>query len=231
MDSPSSPIVLYLGDDNDDNEQNQPFDSNVLLPRVSTSNDMNTSRNKRKLTNTNVCVNPSIANWSKRHRNDHNQQPSSYNFIDPDPDPEPILLDPDEYVIEELDPQSFRAFDWTIEPKPSQLPSSLLSTKKPSNPIPPISKAAIIPTYNAAKRPVDKPATISAIPNMNQKDNFIQHQGKAVNIPAPRPSLALLTMHLPKPTASINRQTSQRGRPVKNSRVPYTQTVGFLLKF
>jgi hypothetical protein len=222
MHSSSSPPVLYLGDDDDDEiEQNQYFETNRSLVTASSSNDMNISRKKRKLTNENVRINPSIATWSKRQRNDHYQQQISQNFIDNDPDPEPILLDPDEYIIEEPDPQSFRSFDWTIQPT---LPP-IIPTKIPSSPMKTLSRVSTIPTSNVnniTKRSLDNPKAIPVpIPN----DKFIQQQKRTTPIQPPRPSLAHMPLPLPKPASSIVRQNTQRGRPLKNSRIPHTQSV------
>jgi hypothetical protein len=209
----NSPPVLYLeeDDDDDDNEQNQYFGTNRSLSVASSSNDMNVPRKKRKLTNVNVRINPSIVNWSKRQRNGHYQPQLSQNFIDNDPDPEPILLDPDEYIIEEPDTPSFRSFDWTIQPTPAPV--------LPSSPVKTASRVSTILTSNVnniAKRSLDNSHTIS-------NERFIQQQKKTIAIPAPRPSLALLP--LPKPTSSLSRPNVQRGRPVKNSRILHTQSV------
>jgi hypothetical protein len=220
MDSSSSPPVLYLGDDDDD-------DNNIF--KASSSNDMQLPRKKRKLTNANVRINPSIANWSKRQKNDHYQQQSSQNFIDSDPDPEPILLDPDEYIIEEPDPHSFRSFDWTIEARPPSPPPPppppLFAKRIPSNPIQTPSRVSTAPTLNVnnvAKRLVDKPDGMSVTHPNNKR---IQPQRKPIAVPAPRPSTALLTQPLLKPASSFVRTNTPRGRPLKNSRTPYLQSV------
>jgi len=228
MHSSSSPPVLYLeddDDDDDDNEQNHYFETNMSLPKASSSNDMNLSRKKRKLTNTNVRVNPSIVNWSKRQRNDHYQQRLSQNFIDSDLDSEPILLDPNEYIIEEPDSQAYRSFDWTIQSRPPTPPRSLIATKISSNPIQTISRISNVTTSNGShvvKRSIDR---TDPIPTPNSNEKFSQQQRKSISIPPSRPSLALLSLPLPKPTSSIIRPNVQRGRPVKNSRIPNTQSV------
>jgi len=226
MNGSSSPPVLYLGDDDDDddNEQNQYFETNMSVAKASSSTDMNSPRKKRKLTNANVRVNQSIVNWSKRQRNDHYQQRLSQNFIEPDLDSEPILLDPNEYIIEEPDTQLYRSFDWTIESRPPP-PLPLIQTKLSSNPIQTISRVSTVTTSNVnnvVKRPVDKPDLIS-VTNFN--DKFIQQKRKPITVPPPRHSTALLPLPLPKPTSSIVRPNVLRGRPVKNSRIPNTQSV------
>ncbi|CAF1104089.1 unnamed protein product [Rotaria sordida] len=230
MNFSSSPPVLYLGDDDDDNnhnKQNSYVETNMSLVKTSSSssssNDMNMSHKKRKLTNTNVRINPSIVNWSKRQRNDHYQQQTSRNFIDTDPDPEPILLDPDEYIIEEPDPPTFCSFDWTIQPPPPPL----LPTKISSNhPIQTVSRGSTISNSNMnhiVQRSIDK------LDNTNSNHQFIQQQQqqqrKPIAIPVQQqPSLALVSLPLPKPTTSFFRANVQRGRPVKNSRISYTQS-------
>jgi len=238
MNGSSSPPVLYLGDDDDDddNGQNQYFERNMSLPKASSSTDMNSPRKKRKLTNANVRVNQSIVNWSKRQRNDHYQQRLSQNFIEPDLDSEPILLDPNEYIIEEPDTQLYSSFDWTIEPQPPRPPRPpppppppLIQTKLSSNPIHTISRVATVTNSNVnnvMKRPVDKPDPI-LVTNLN--DKLIQQKRKSIPVPPPppppRPSIAPLPLPLPKPTSSIARPNAQRGRPAKNSRIPNIQSV------
>jgi len=229
MNASPSPPVLYLGDDDDDdnNEQNQYFETNMSLNRASSSTDKNLSSQKRKLTNANVRVNPSIVNWSKRQRNDHYQQQLSQNFIDSDLDSEPILLDPDEYIIEEPDSQAYRSFDWTIQPRPPSPPPPppLIPTKISSNSVQTISRVSTVTTSNVnniVKRSADKPDPISVT---NSNDKFIQQQRKSIPVPLPRPSLALLSLPLPKPPPSVARPNTQRGRPVKNSRIPNIQSV------
>jgi hypothetical protein len=231
MNASSSPPVLYLGDDDDDdddNEQNQYFETNMSLNRASSSTDKNLSSQKRKLTNANVRVNPSIVNWSKRQRNDHYQQQLSQNFIDSDLDSEPILLDPDEYIIEEPDSQAYRSFDWTIQPRPPSPPPPpppppLIPTKISSNSVQTISRVSTVTPSNVnniVKRSADKPDPIT-----NSNDKFIQQQRKSIPVPLPRPSLALLSLPLPKPPPSVVRPNTQRGRPVKNSRISNIQSV------
>jgi hypothetical protein len=218
MVSSFSPPVLYLSDDDDDNEIEQHIPHAGSFASV--TND-HLPRKKRKFTDTNVRINPSIVNWSKRQRNDHYQQRVSQNFIDSDLDSEPMLLDPNEYIIEEPDSQLYRSFDWTIQSRPS--PS--ISTKISSNPIQTISRGSNATTSNVnntLKRPIDKPDAISVT---NAKEKFIQQQKKAIAMPPARPSLALLSLPLPKPTSSLMRSNAQRGRPVKNSRIPTTESV------
>lgn len=218
-DSSSSPPILYLVEDDDDDEQNNYFETNTSIPQASSSNQMNLPRKKRKLSNANVRVNPSVINWSKRQRNGHYQERLSQNIIESDLDSEPILLDPNEYIIEEPDAQSYRSFDWTIQPRPSApvpQPPPLIPTRISSNSIPTASRVATSNVNNVLKRPIDKPDT---------NDKFIQQQRKSISIPPARPSLALLSLPLPKPTSSLPRPNTQRGRPVKNSRIPTTQSV------
>ena len=222
MNSPSSPPVLYVeDDDDDDNEQNQHFGTNTSFPTALSSNDMNSSRNKRKLTHGNVRINPSVVNWSKRQRNDHYQQATTQHLIDNDTDLEPILLDPDEYIIEEPDTQSFCSFDWTIQPTPPPI----IPTRIPSSPMQTTSRVSTKPTSNgnnSTKRSLDNP---KVIPVSTPNNKSFQQQSKPAAIPASRPSLAPLSLPLPKPTSSLVRPNVQRGRPLKNSRIPHTQSV------
>ncbi|CAF3953011.1 unnamed protein product [Adineta steineri] len=220
MDSPSSPPVLYLGDDDDDDN----------ISRASSSNDRRLPRKKRKLTNTNVHINSSVVNWSKRQRNDYYQQQSSQHCSDSDS--EPILIDPDEYIIEEPDTHSFRSFDWTIQNQPPKSPTPppppVLSTKISSNPIqrssPRVPNTPLTNVNHVGKRPIEKSHTTSV---QNSNDKNIQQSRKPISMPAPRPSLAVLTLPIskpPPPPLSPIRSSTRRGRPVKNSRIPYAQS-------
>ncbi|UJR31027.1 hypothetical protein I4U23_018536 [Adineta vaga] len=229
----SSPPVLYLDDDDDDDDDDDGVDH---IYRASSSNDMRLPRKKRKLTNTNVQINPSVVNWSKRQRNDHFHRQPSQNMIDAEFDPEPVLLDPEEYIIEEPDTHSFCSFDWTIQtrpplpPPPPPPPPPLLSTRIRSSPIQTTAHVSSVPPLNvnyATKRYVDKP---DRIPNINSHERIIQQPRKPSIVPAsastpptPRPSLSVLTLPLPKPTSSIARPNTRRGRPLKNSRVLHTK--------
>ncbi|CAF3603152.1 unnamed protein product [Adineta steineri] len=219
MDSPSSPPVLYLGDDDDDDN----------ISRASSSNDRRLPRKKRKLTNTNVHINTSVANWSKRQRNDYYQQQSTQHCSDSDS--EPILIDPDEYIIEEPDTHSFRSFDWTIQNQPPKSPTPpppVLSTKISSNPIrrlsPRVPNTPLTNVNHVGKRQIEKSHTTSV---QNSNDKNIQQSRKPISMPAPRPSLAVLTLPIskpPPPPLSPIRSSTRRGRPVKNSRIPYAQS-------
>ncbi|CAF0942458.1 unnamed protein product [Rotaria sp. Silwood1] len=225
MDSSSSPPVLYLGDDDDDDDdnnyhrQNSYVETNMSLMKTSSSNDMNISRKKRKVTNTNVRINPSIVNWSKRQRNDHNQQQTSRNFIDSDLDPEPILLDPDEYIIEEPDPPAFCSFDWTIQPPPPPLLPTKISSNHPIQTISRSSTKSTSNMNNIVQRSNDR------VDDTNSNHQFIQQPRKPITIPVQQPSsTALASLPFSKPTTSFFRPNVQRGRPVKNSRISYTQS-------
>ncbi|CAF1667282.1 unnamed protein product [Rotaria magnacalcarata] len=238
MDSPSSPLVLYLGDDDDDNDnnynyhrQNSYVETNMSLSKVSSSSNMNNRRKKRKLTNTDVRVDPSVANWSKRQRNDHcQQQQSSRNFIDADSDPEPILLDPDEYIIEEPDPPQFCSFDWTIEQQPQPKPQTPIQSRR--RPLPPllpshsiqatrISTTANSTMNNSVQRSFAKP---DSVPITNSANHFVQPPRKTIATPITKPSQTFSSLSLPKPATSFCRPNVQRGRPVKNSRISYTNS-------
>ncbi|CAF1217471.1 unnamed protein product [Rotaria magnacalcarata] len=223
MDSPSSPLVLYLGDDDDDNDNNYNYHRQ--------NSNMNNRRKKRKLTNTDVRVDPSVANWSKRQRNDHcQQQQSSRNFIDADSDPEPILLDPDEYIIEEPDPPQFCSFDWTIEQQPQPKPQTPIQSRR--RPLPPllpshsiqatrISTTANSTMNNSVQRSFAKP---DSVPITNSANHFVQPPRKTIATPITKPSQTFSSLSLPKPATSFCRPNVQRGRPVKNSRISYTNS-------
>jgi hypothetical protein len=87
------------------------------LLQTSTSQPLNNrTENKRKLTSQQAHVNPSIVHQSKRYRNEQYKRSSmTHHPIELGSEAEPILVDPDDYIIEMPDSNSFRAFDWTIE--------------------------------------------------------------------------------------------------------------------
>lgn len=228
MDPSSSPIVLYLGDDDDDetgynNEQNSYFGTNQMIPKISSSIEINSAHKKRRLPDHHVHVNPtSMDTRSKRQRNDHYQQRLIHPRTDVDLDSELILLDPNDYIIEEPDTQPFRSFDWTIQAQPPSSP--LIPTRIPPNPPTAVTRTSIANgNNNVVKHPLDKG---NSVVRTNSRERFgQQQQTKTTTMPAPRPSLALLSLSSSKPTSPCVRATTQRGRPTKSSRVPTTQSV------
>lgn len=236
MDSPSSPIILYLGDDNDDyedsgnngnpNRQYSHVETSLFSTKVSSSTDMNNQYKKRKLTTTtNVRVNPSVVNWSKRQRNNQYQQQSPRDFVASSPDSDPIILDPNDYIIEEPDPPQYCSFDWTLQLQPKSTPTmSRTPSSSQSNPTSPrISTIPNSPVRKIVPRSIDRPDNILT---KNPISRSIQQQRQPIAVPVPQSSQSNVPLHLPKPTASLSRQNiQQRGRPVKNSRIPYTHSV------
>ena len=219
MNSSSSPLVLYLGDDEDDNnnEQNSYFGINQTIPRVSSSIGINSGHKKRKMPIQNAHPHSTVDNRFKRQRNDHYQQRPSSSAIDTDLDSELILLDPNEYIIEEPDSQPFRSFDWTIQPQPTS--SQLIPTRIDANAAATRSRASAVNENNTARRSMDR---VNTILRTNPKERFVQQQPppKSNTMPPPRPLLPSS-----KPTVSCARSTTQRGRPTKNSRIPRVQSV------
>jgi hypothetical protein len=181
MGSSSSPPLLYLTDDDDDDnetEQNISY-GNSFSAMI---ND-NLPRKKRKLTNTNVHINPSIVNWSKRQRNDHYHQPhpTPQNLINHDRDI--IVINPNEYHFEEQDPHSFLAFDWSSDAR--------TSTRIHQHPFHTASRMPIVPllpppsnVMNVVKHHLDHSDAIPLIPSTRQHDRYAQQsQSKLNNIP------------------------------------------------
>ena len=226
MNSSLSPPILYLEDD-DEVGQHQSTETSIPFRRDPPSTDMNIGRKKRKLSNARVRINPTVVNWPKRHRNSHYQEQSSQNCILPDCDPEPIILDPDEYIIEDPDSHAFRSFDWTIQPQST----TSLTTKIPSNSIqaiPRISNTSTSNINNVTQCHINKPDRISAT---NSNNRSIQHQRELRVASGRQPSSILLPLPVPRLTSSTARPNVLRGRPVKDSRASYTQSVGLKFSF
>ena len=167
MGSPSSsPPLLYLTDDDDDD--------NEIEHNISYENSLSTVYNdifphkKRKFTNTNVRVNPSIVNWSKRQRNDDYYQPqTAQNFVNYEPDGE--IINPNKYIHRGQNYHSFHAFDWSTD---VQTPAGIYP-----NPIQTTSRVSFVPPssiMNAAKRHLDRSDAISLNPMTHQNDRYIQ---------------------------------------------------------
>ncbi|CAF1004895.1 unnamed protein product [Adineta ricciae] len=231
MNSSSSPPVLYLEDDGGDDD-NQIYQTSLL-------NDLRLPRKKRKLTNANVQINSSDFNLPKRQRNDDFHRQSSQTTMDSELDAEPILLDPDEYIIEEPDTaHSFCSFDWTIQPRtppppllpPPSLPS--LPARMYSSSIQTPSRLSSKPSMNATYATKRHPDKLDRMPNNNNShDRHVQQSRNPISMSVPpatpphtsRSSVAVLPLPLPKPTASFAQPNTRRGRPTKNSRVPYPQ--------
>jgi hypothetical protein len=221
MVSPFSPPVLYLTDDDDDNEteQNLPYASSF----TSVIND-NLPRKKRKYTNADVRINPSLVNWSKRQRNDYYRPPqpthNSHHH-----EPETVIISRDKYNLPNQESHSFHAFDWTTEPR--------TSTRIYSNPIQPTTRVSIAPpppppnVMNVVKHHLDHSDTVPLIPITHQNDRYLQYpHRKSTNVlisatPPPAP----LPLPLPTPTSSLVRPQAQRIQPGKNTRIPYTHAV------
>jgi hypothetical protein len=223
MVSPFSPPVLYLTDDDDDNEIEQNISYGSSLTSI--HND-NLPRKKRKLTNTNVRVNPTIVNWSKRQRNDpYQHQQTTYNSFHHEP--EPMVINPDEYNLRNQQSHSFHAFDWTSEPR--------TASRIYSNPIQTNTRMSMIPSnvMNVVKHHLDQSDTVPLIPlHHHQNDRYLQHpQRKSINISIPAtpppqpPPPPPLPLPLPTPTSSIIRPHAQRIQPGKNIRIPITHSV------
>ncbi len=228
MVSSFSPPLLDLTDDDDDDheiEQNIHYGSS-LTPITNE----NLPRKKRKLTNTNVCINPSIINWSKRQRNDHYQyQPITHNSIHHQPGT--IDINPDDYSFGDQQSHSFHAFDWTTDLRaPPRIYSNPIQTASRVSMVPPLPPNAM----NVVKHHLDQSDTVPLISLPPQNDRYMQHsQRKSSNIPIPTIPPQALPLPLPTPTSSLIRPHAQRLPPGKNIRIPYIHTVSlnFLLFF
>lgn len=131
MDFRSSPSVFYIDDDHDDDRQEYFDGSRNFSHQMSTSYEMiSRAEKKRKLTNQhqpNTMLVPQ-GQGPKRPRNhpfDQGRLERSHS-IQSGTESEPILLDPEEYVIEQPEtPHSFHAFDWTLDQR--RLPTTINS--------------------------------------------------------------------------------------------------------
>ncbi|CAF3778570.1 unnamed protein product [Adineta steineri] len=216
MASSYSPPLLYLTDDDDEDETEHHIPhSNSFTSAFSD----NFPHKKRKSTNANVRINPTIANWSKRQRHDnYNPMQTSQSFENYEHDRE-TTINHNDYMYRQPESHSFLAFDWSAEaqtpsriyPNPNPLNPRLSSFAPPSNMI------------NVAKRHLDQIDTSSLIPSMHQNDSYIQQpQRKLINIPMSSNSPPPLTLPLPSPTSSIIRPMAQRVPPRKNIPTSYT---------
>jgi hypothetical protein len=218
MVSSFSPPVLYLSDDDDDNEieQNIPHAGSF----ASVTND-HLPRKKRKFTDTNVRINPSIVNWSKRQRNDHYQHQQPIYNSHHHHQSETNVHYPDEYNFADQESHSFHAFDWSSEPR--------TATRIYSNPIQTTSRVSTVPpptVMNVVKHHLDQSDAIPLMPLSRHSERYFQHaQRKSTHIPiSVTPPLPL---PLPTPTSSFVRPHAQHIQPGKNIRIPYTHSVSF----
>lgn len=214
-----SPPVLYLSDDSDDedNNNNNTNDQNIrynsLLTRI---NNDSLPRKKRKLTDTNVRINPSIVNWSKRQRNDPAYQHYSIHH-----EPEPFSINPNEYNHHNQQSHSFQAFDWSTEPRGDpRMYSNPIQTSSSSSRLPIIPSSNVM---NVVKQHLDQSDTIS-LPH--QYDRYIQQsQRKSMHIPVSTAVPPPLSLPLPTPTSSFIRPLAQRIQSGTNNRIAYTHSV------
>ncbi|CAF0797332.1 unnamed protein product [Rotaria sp. Silwood1] len=232
MESPFSPPVLYLTDD--DNDGDTQIDLSMPYGNsFKTTMNENLPHKKRKLPNTNAHINPSMLNWSKRQRNDnygyhhhHYQQQQQQqqlhmtkHFINHDP--ETIVIDPDESINEQQESHSFFAFDWSSE--------SPTSTRTYLNPIQTASRVSMPPlntVMNTTKHHLDPSETVPLFPRIHPNDRYLQQaQRKTINIPMSSSSSPPLPLPLPTATSAFTRPTAQRVQPGKIIRIPYAHSI------
>lgn len=214
MDYPPSPPVLYLEDDNDHEQGQYPGMSRSFIPCVTSTEVVHRVQKKRKLTNPNLMTNPSTVQWPKRNRIDPFDQRLAAYSHEPGSEPEPIILDPDDYVIEEPDTHSFRAFDWTIEPRRISIPVR----PKPIFPGTTIVDAPMS-LANTVHHATDRAERVFRSPMNNTTGNGRLPQRKLFNGPATQPPASPLPLPLPTPTTLLVRPATKRGRPLKASRI------------
>jgi hypothetical protein len=214
-----SPPVLYLTDDDDDNEPepHMPYISSY----ASVVND-NLPRKKRRLPNTDVQMNQTVINWSKRQRHDdyHQQHQSVYNPIHHPS--ETIVFNSDAYDYAEPKSHSFHAFDWTNEP--------LAQHRNFANHIQTASRMTVVPppnVMNVVKHHLDQSDAVPIIPLHHSNDRYGQHAPrKSTNMSIPPTPPSPIPLPLPTPTSSLVRPQAQRiHHSGKNLRIPYPNSV------
>ncbi|CAF2402549.1 unnamed protein product [Rotaria sp. Silwood2] len=228
MASPFSPPILYLTDDDNDDDSridlSMPY-GNSFEPAMNE----NLPHKKRKLPNTNAQIKPSTFSFSKKQRNDnyhhHRQQQQQQqlhiakNFINHEP--ETIVIDSDESIHEQQESHSFFAFDWTSErPTPTRTYPNQIQTASRA-PIPPLNTV-----MNVTKHHLDPSDTVPLFPRILQNDRYIQQaQRKTINIPMSSPSSSPLPLPLPTSTSAFTRPVAQRVQQGKVIRMPYAHSI------
>lgn len=219
MESSYSPPVLYLTDDDNDDD-NLAEQHLIFNNSLKTTINENLPHKKRKLPNNNAQINPSMIPWSKRQRNDHylqqQQQQISRNLFNSEP--ETIVIDPDEPIIEESESHSFVAFDWTNDIRPSApLPAPHLPPRPRifSNPVQPIPRLAI-PSQHTSLMPI-----------IHQNDRYMQstRNKPVMSFPIASNSSPPLPLPLPTSTSAFTRPSLPRVQATKTIRIPYTHSV------
>ncbi|CAF0870042.1 unnamed protein product [Adineta ricciae] len=214
MESPYSPPIVCLTDDDEDNE---------LETHVSTFNsepfiyEHNHLHRKRKLSDSNARVNSSIVNWSKRPRYDpYHQINLPYNA--PKYESATGTLHSNDYLYSGPESNSFSAFDWSSETQPtvSRAYSNFIHTpSRPSYGSPP----PITPMH-VTKHILDHSDSTSIIPVIHQQDAYVhpfsrKFKNTLLSSRSPPP------LPLPLPTSTVIRPTAQRIRPGKTILTSY----------
>ena len=218
MDFPPSPPVLYLEDDDDHEQMQYPELSRSFIPSVTSTEAMHRSQKKRKFANSNTAPNPSAIYWPKRNRVDPFDQRLTAYPREPGSEPETIILDPDEYVIEEPDTHSFRAFDWTTEPR---------RTTAPIRPKPIFPGTTIVDAPTSTSHLVQYAAERTerlfraSMNTPTDKNHFQQRKMTAAPMGQPPPPPTPLSLPLPTPASLLVRPPAKRGRPLKSSRISH----------
>ena len=228
---PPSPSAFYIGDDHDDDHVQYFNGPRAFHHPASTSYEMlHRAEKKRKLTNHHHLASamPIVhGNGPKRPRNQLFDQgridgprgtQSGTEF-------EPILLDPEDYVIEEPETHSFHAFDWTLDQRRVAAMNHSVTVRKPPHVpllVPPSPPPPVIPTISM----IDTPTNVNLRQNSIDRSEIRrrsspmepplpQQQRRILPIPASMSSSGPLPLPLPKPTAALPRTPAKRGRPAK----------------
>ncbi|CAF0904277.1 unnamed protein product [Adineta ricciae] len=208
MESPYSPPIVCLTDDDDDNE---------LETHVSTFNsepfiyEYNHFHRKRKLSDANVRVNSSIVNWSKRPRYDpYHQINPPYNATNYES--ASGTLHSNDYLYSGPESHSFSAFDWSsgTQSTASRAYTNFIHTpSRPSYESPP----PITPIH-VTKHILDHSDSTSLLPVIHQQDGYAhpfprRFKSTPLSCRSPPP------LPLPLPTSTVIRPTAQRIQPGK----------------
>lgn len=236
MNFPSSPSVFLIDDDHEDDHRQYFHGSRNFSHQPSTSYEMiSRAEKKRKLTNQHQPSPMLIPHGQgpKRARNhpfDQGQMERSHS-IQSGTEFEPILLDPEEYVIEEPETHSFHAFDWTLDQRRAATAMHSVPPRKaplvPLLPPPPIQNLNTIDlrtTANLSRNSIERneirrqSSPIEQTLSQQAQAQQQQQQRRILLIPAGLPPTPTIPLPLPKPTATLSRQPPKRGRPAKIGR-------------
>ena len=219
MESPYSPPIVCLTDDDDDNE----FETHVSTfnsePFIYERNHLH---RKRRLSDANVRVDSSIVSWSKRTRYDpYHQVNLPYNVTNYESGSG--TLHSNDYLYSGPESHSFSTFDWSSEMHStvSRSYSNFIHTpSRPSYGSPPPSTSV----HMTKKHILDHSDPTLLIPVIHQQDAYVHPFPRKLKS-TPLSSRSPPPLPLPLPTPTIIRPTPQRIQPGKTTLASYSHHV------